>query len=169
MKRIVLSIAVAFGLMFGLTIAQETGGVETGGMETGSMGMDQDLFSETQDILADPASASVTAAVANIEAWQERLRGAGDDSLTAVADQLEILKTELQADSPDSAAISSLLADLAEATQQAAQGATGDTAQQLNDLASQLGGDGGMMETGGMDMEETGGMEMETGGTETGG
>ena len=164
MKKGVMTLVTVLGLMVGLSFAQtggtETGGMETGGMETGGMSMDQDLFTETQDILADPAGASVDAAVANIEAWQERLRGAGDDSLTAVADQLESLKTELQAETPDSAAIGTLLTDLAQATEQAAQGATGDTAQQLSDLASQLAGDGGM---------DSGGMEMETGGAETGG
>jgi len=130
----------------------ETGGMETGGMETGGMaetggetggtetggGADQDLFAETQDILADPANADVDAAVANIEAWQERLRDAGDDALTAIADQLEILKTELEADSPDSETLATVLADLSQMTQEAAQNASGDAAEALSNLAEQL-------------------------------
>ena len=124
------------------TGGMETGGsemdAETGGMETGGASMDQDLFAETQDILADPANADVDAAVTNIEAWQERLRDAGDDALTAIADQLEVLKTELQADSPDSDTLTTVLADLSQSTQEAAQNASGDAAEALSNLAEQL-------------------------------
>ena len=124
----------------GETGAMETGAVETGGMETGGEtgGTDQDLFTETQNILSDPANADVDAAIANVEAWRARLLDTGDDALVEIADQLEVLKTELQADSPDSETLSTLLADLSQSTQEAAQNASGDAAEPLNNLAEQL-------------------------------
>ena len=124
----------------GETGAMETGAVETGGMETGGEtgGTDQDLFTETQNILSDPANADVDAAIANVEAWRARLLDTGDDALIEIADQLEVLKTELQADSPDSETLSTLLADLSQSTQEAAQNASGDAAEPLNNLAEQL-------------------------------
>lgn len=83
-------------------------------------------------------SISASAAVSNIEGWQEQLEAAGSEPLMAISNNLEELKGELQNDSIDGAAVGELLVSLGDQTVDAAQNAGGTATAQLTQLGNLL-------------------------------
>ena len=88
-------------------------------------------------------------AVQNINGWQKKLQqhGGAGQSLSQIDSTLGELKTELLADRIDGPATGALLSKLGQQTTQAAQNASGSTAQQLRQLGQLLTQAGNQMPT----------------------
>ena len=88
-------------------------------------------------------------AVQNINGWQKKLQqqGGAGQSLSQIDSTLGELKTELLADRIDGPATGALLSELGQQTTQAAQNASGSTAQQLRQLGRLLTQAGNQMPT----------------------
>ena len=88
-------------------------------------------------------------AVQNINGWQKKLQQQDDagQSLSQIDSTLGELKTELLADRIDGPATGALLSKLGQQTTQAAQDASGSTAQQLRQLGQLLTQAGNQMPT----------------------
>jgi hypothetical protein len=88
-------------------------------------------------------------AVQNINGWQKKLQqqGGAEQSLSQIDSTLGELKTELLADRIDGPATGALLSKLGQQTTQAAQNASGSTAQQLRQLGQLLTQAGNQMPT----------------------
>jgi len=89
-------------------------------------------------------------AVQNINGWQKKLQqqgGGAEQSLLQIDSTLGELKTELLADRIDGPATGALLSKLGQQTTQAAQNASGSTAQQLRQLGQLLTQAGNQMPT----------------------
>ena len=89
-------------------------------------------FSETNKILSNPAAADPAAVASNIDSWITSLQPLGSAGQSIITD-LQALKGELTATSPDSSKIGSLMTKLGNATTQAANGNA-----ELEDLGAQL-------------------------------
>ena len=179
--------------------AAETGGAETGGTDATATGSTATGSTATDDAATDNAAdlerigetstalteADTEQAVATIEAWQTRLETANNPDLATVSADLETLKTELQADSPDEGAVKTLLYTLGQETSRLALVAPQDVGDALNALGTTLSEAGeesaladapvdvagampGVAETGGAETggAETGGASAETGGAD---
>lgn len=88
-------------------------------------------------------------AVQNIDGWLARIDDANNDALDAVADNLEELKTALQADEIDGAEVGNLLTELGQQTSETASAATGQQMTQLQALGEALTSGGEQLTSGG--------------------
>ncbi|CAN5862213.1 hypothetical protein BH24DEI2_BH24DEI2_04100 [soil metagenome] len=153
----------------------ESGGTESGGAETGGSSSavsdeagDLDLIGQTSTALTD---AEVEQAVTTIEAWQTRLETLNNPDLAPLSADLETLKAELQADSPDEGTVKTLLYTLGQETSRLALAAPQDVGDALNALGTTLSeaGDESALSDAPVDVAGAMPSGTETGGAETGG
>jgi hypothetical protein len=124
----------------GTTTETTTPGMGTGmGTTAGTTGdAEAELDATIQAAEGGLTNLPVSAAVSNIEGWENRLRAAGDPSLQPIADNLASLRQELQSPSIDGAAVGRLLNQLGQQTTEAAAGADPAVSQRLNRLGTLL-------------------------------
>ena len=150
---------LVLGLFMSAALAQGTGGA-SGGV-TGGMSDASPTVLETINALGDGlTSLPLDQAISNIEGWQARLENSNDPTLITVAESLETLKGELQAQSVDQTSVGLLLIELGGRTQEAASMGQGDEAAQLVSL--------GMLLTDAGDSLTRGDIENVSGGTMSG-
>ena len=131
----------------GTEVQEEVQGEDMSEMESGASDVTaQGTVSLLQGGLTNIATDQ---AVQNIDGWLARIDDANNDALDAVADNLEELKTALQADEIDGAEVGNLLTELGQQTSETASAATGQQMTQLQALGEALTSGGEQLTSGG--------------------
>ena len=134
MKHVnVLVLGLLMSIVMSAAFAQGTPG-SSGGV-TGGANLEAPTVLGTINALGDGlTNLPFDQALSNIEGWQARLESSDDPTLIAIAESLETLKGELQAQPIDQASVGILLIELGGRTEEAASMAQGDEAAQLVSL-----------------------------------